>query len=179
MGVVCFIFLLGSLRTNLCFVGIFATLVTAFGLLTRAYWLLAEDYQGNAARATDIIVVSSKVSISAWFFSPVIKMDANGMADRLAGLSSLLHACLAGTSSLPSSWTLWTSHCRCPLETCPGFSSPRHKQPQSKVPQRSDAVLMTGRMSLLDHVFENCQARLETSPIDPYLGNASQTFSVI
>lgn len=152
MGVVCFVFLLGSLRTNLCFVGIFATLVTAFGLLTGAYWLLAEDYQGNAARATDLIVVSSKVSISAWFSPSVITMKANGVVDRLAGLSSLLHACLAGTSSLPSSWKLWTSHCRCLLETCPGFSSPRRKQYQSEVPQRSDVVLMTGRILLLASV---------------------------
>lgn len=58
MALVCFCFLLGSLRTNLCFVGIFSTLVLVFVLLTGAYWLLAEDYQGNAARASNLIVVS-------------------------------------------------------------------------------------------------------------------------
>lgn len=64
MGVVCFCFLLGSLRTNICFVGIFTTLVIGFGLLTAAYWSLAEDYQANAARAANFIVVSPESCLS-------------------------------------------------------------------------------------------------------------------
>lgn len=79
-GLVCLIFLLASIRTNLCFVGILTTLVVAFGLLTGAYWLLAEDYQGNAARATDLIVVSSpKVFDLSIRPPPMVTNDSNGI----------------------------------------------------------------------------------------------------
>jgi succinate-acetate transporter protein len=48
MGVLCFIYLLCSLRTNICFALIFASLVPAFGLLAATYWLLAEGRAGIA-----------------------------------------------------------------------------------------------------------------------------------
>ena len=48
MGVLCFVFLLASVRTNLVFFLIFACLVPAFGCLAGAYFHLAE---GNAAKA--------------------------------------------------------------------------------------------------------------------------------
>jgi uncharacterized protein len=51
MGVLCLIYLIASLRTNMFFVMIFFTLVMAFALLTAEYWELA---QGNAARAATI-----------------------------------------------------------------------------------------------------------------------------
>ena len=38
MGMLCFIFLICSLRTNIAFVIIFASLVAAFSLLTATYW---------------------------------------------------------------------------------------------------------------------------------------------
>jgi len=38
MGVLCFVYLICSLRTNVVFVVIFFTLVPAFGLLAGAYW---------------------------------------------------------------------------------------------------------------------------------------------
>jgi succinate-acetate transporter protein len=41
MGVLCFIYLICSLRTNVVFVVIFFTLVIAFGLLAGAYWQIA------------------------------------------------------------------------------------------------------------------------------------------
>src|ERR1700712_2792031 len=41
MGVLCFIYLLCALRTNVIFVVIFFTLVCAFGLLAGTYWQLA------------------------------------------------------------------------------------------------------------------------------------------
>lgn len=47
MGLLCFIYLICSLRTNVVFVVIFLTLVLCFGCLTGAYWQLA-----NAAAAT-------------------------------------------------------------------------------------------------------------------------------
>lgn len=48
MGVLCFIYLLCSLRTNICFVLIFVALVPAFSLMAATYWQLAE---GNASTA--------------------------------------------------------------------------------------------------------------------------------
>jgi succinate-acetate transporter protein len=56
MGVLCFIYLICSVRTNIVFVVIFASLVVAFGLLTGAYWNIA---LGNAEFAGKLIVVSS------------------------------------------------------------------------------------------------------------------------
>ena len=38
MGVLCFVYLICSLRTNFCFFMIFLTLVFAFGFLAGAYW---------------------------------------------------------------------------------------------------------------------------------------------
>ncbi|EXJ72442.1 uncharacterized protein A1O5_04946 [Cladophialophora psammophila CBS 110553] len=46
MGALCFIYLVCALRTNICFVLIFLSLVPAFGLMAAVYWKLAE---GNAA----------------------------------------------------------------------------------------------------------------------------------
>ncbi|KIX07095.1 uncharacterized protein Z518_05072 [Rhinocladiella mackenziei CBS 650.93] len=48
MGVLCFLYLVCALRTNICFVLIFLSLVPAFGLLAASYWKLAE---GEAAVA--------------------------------------------------------------------------------------------------------------------------------
>lgn len=58
MGVVSFIFFVCAFRTNVCFVVIFLTLVFTFALLTVAYWLLAEDFTGNASTANDFVIVS-------------------------------------------------------------------------------------------------------------------------
>lgn len=49
MGVLCFIFLVCSVRTNLVFFLIFACLVPAFACLAAAFWYLA---QGEAKKAT-------------------------------------------------------------------------------------------------------------------------------
>jgi succinate-acetate transporter protein len=48
MAVLCFIYLLCSLRTNICFVLIFFSLVPAFSLMAATYWQLAEGH-GNTA----------------------------------------------------------------------------------------------------------------------------------
>jgi len=58
MGLLCFVYLICSLRTNIAFVIIFATLVAAFGLLTGTYWHLA---LGHAALAARLQVVSHHV----------------------------------------------------------------------------------------------------------------------
>lgn len=58
MGMICVVFLICSLRTNIVFFLIFLTLVAAFGLITAAYWFLAMDYTGNAAYAAKLLQVS-------------------------------------------------------------------------------------------------------------------------
>lgn len=62
MGVLCFVYLICALRTNLVFVVIFFTLVLAFGCLTAAFWYTALAAQGNTAAAVTAgrcLVVSS------------------------------------------------------------------------------------------------------------------------
>ncbi|KAH8662580.1 hypothetical protein BX600DRAFT_437959 [Xylariales sp. PMI_506] len=56
IALLCFVYLICSIRTNIVFVIIFLTLVIAFGLVTGAYWALASDYAGNAAFAGKLLV---------------------------------------------------------------------------------------------------------------------------
>ena len=51
MGVLCFVYMICALRTNIVFFGIFLTLIPAFGCLAGAYWQLA---QGNATLAVTL-----------------------------------------------------------------------------------------------------------------------------
>ena len=55
MGVLCLVFLVCSLRTNLVYVVVFSTLVVAFGLLTGQHFQLAV---GNVDLAADLQVVT-------------------------------------------------------------------------------------------------------------------------
>lgn len=48
MGLLCLVYLICSLRTNIVFFGIFLTLVCAFGCLAGAYWQISN---GNLALA--------------------------------------------------------------------------------------------------------------------------------
>ena len=62
-GLICFVFLICSLRTNIVFFTIFLTLVCAFGCLAGAYFNLALVYENEAnvmaaARAAKLVVVS-------------------------------------------------------------------------------------------------------------------------
>lgn len=56
MGLLCIIFLICSLRTNVAFFVIFLSLTIAFGLLTGAFWAQAEDFAGNADYAHKLLV---------------------------------------------------------------------------------------------------------------------------
>ncbi|KAI1133350.1 GPR1/FUN34/YaaH-class plasma membrane protein [Nemania abortiva] len=56
MALLSFMYLICSVRTNIAFVIVFLSLVIVFGLITGAYWLLAQDYVGNAAYATKLLV---------------------------------------------------------------------------------------------------------------------------
>ncbi|KAJ9635891.1 hypothetical protein H2199_008244 [Coniosporium tulheliwenetii] len=55
MGILCFIYLILAMRTNVVFVIIFLTLVVAFGCLTGAYWNLS---LGNASLAGTLVVTA-------------------------------------------------------------------------------------------------------------------------
>lgn len=57
MGLLCFVYLICSVRTNIVFFLIFLSLVVAFSFLTGAYWALASDYMGNAVIAHKLVVV--------------------------------------------------------------------------------------------------------------------------
>jgi succinate-acetate transporter protein len=63
MGLLCFIYLICSLRTNVVFVVIFFTLVLAFGCLTGAYWENAHAIAGAAAGKT--AYAASKIALAA------------------------------------------------------------------------------------------------------------------
>ena len=63
MGVLCLIFLVCALRTNIVFVVIFFSLMLAFFLLTGAVWAQAEDYTGNAKIANRCFVVSAHQAV--------------------------------------------------------------------------------------------------------------------
>lgn len=58
MGVLCFLYMILALRTNLVFFGIFLTLVPAFCLLAAAFWYNAEDYEGNAELSKTLILAA-------------------------------------------------------------------------------------------------------------------------
>jgi succinate-acetate transporter protein len=61
MGLLCFIYLICSLRTNVVFVVIFFTLVMAFGILAGAYW---QNANAIAKMTSDPAYASSKVALA-------------------------------------------------------------------------------------------------------------------
>ncbi|TKA58688.1 hypothetical protein B0A55_10790 [Friedmanniomyces simplex] len=74
MGVLCFIYMICALRTNIVFVGIFATLVPAFGCLAGAYFQLA---LGNTALATKLQLVAGACTfvtdmLGWWIFFAIL-----------------------------------------------------------------------------------------------------------
>ncbi|KAK4499021.1 hypothetical protein PRZ48_009533 [Zasmidium cellare] len=58
MGVLCFLYMILALRTNLIFFGIFFTLVPAFCFLAAAFWYQAADYEGNAELAKTLVLAA-------------------------------------------------------------------------------------------------------------------------
>ncbi|KAF9874743.1 GPR1/FUN34/YaaH-class plasma membrane protein [Colletotrichum karsti] len=61
MGMICLVFLVCSLRTNIVFFVIFLTLVAVFGLITAAYWFLAMDFTGNSAYAAKLLEAAGAI----------------------------------------------------------------------------------------------------------------------
>ena len=58
MGMITFIFLICSVRTNIAFVILFFSLVIAFELLAAAYFLNADSITGHANTVSKLQVVS-------------------------------------------------------------------------------------------------------------------------
>ncbi|KAF2836060.1 hypothetical protein M501DRAFT_282745 [Patellaria atrata CBS 101060] len=56
MGLLCLIYLICALRTNIVFVGIFATLLAAFCLLAGAYWQVS-NVMRNYRRLSLLLLV--------------------------------------------------------------------------------------------------------------------------
>ena len=72
--VLCFVFMICSLRTNLVFFGIFTVLVPAFGCLAGAYWHLAK---GEAAIAGKLLITGGALTFIAdilgwWIFFAIM-----------------------------------------------------------------------------------------------------------
>lgn len=78
MGVLCMIYLVCSLRTNVVFVVIFFTLVCAFGCLSGAYWQLAHAYaataRGDTAAAASHAAMAGRCQIAGGAFCFVTSM---------------------------------------------------------------------------------------------------------
>jgi succinate-acetate transporter protein len=74
MGVLCLIYMICALRTNVVFVCIFASLVPAFGCLAGAYWHLA---QGQVGTATTLLVAAGALTFITdvcgwWIFFAIL-----------------------------------------------------------------------------------------------------------
>jgi succinate-acetate transporter protein len=89
MGVLCFIYMICALRTNVVFVLIFAFLVPAFGLLTAAYWNLAK---GNTAVVANLEVAAGActfiVCCCGWWIFSAIMLASLDFPFQLPGMSS-------------------------------------------------------------------------------------------
>lgn len=74
MGVLCFIYMICALRTNVVFVGIFLFLVPAFGCLAGTYWQLAK---GNASIAQNLLIAAGACcfvvcALGWWIFFAIL-----------------------------------------------------------------------------------------------------------
>jgi len=66
MGLLCFIYLICSLRTNVAFVIIFLSLVVGFGLLTGSYWNSAMAIASTSpARAAAKLAIAQRTQVGA------------------------------------------------------------------------------------------------------------------
>ncbi|EME79659.1 uncharacterized protein MYCFIDRAFT_142753, partial [Pseudocercospora fijiensis CIRAD86] len=77
MGLLCFLYMILALRTNLVFFLIFMTLVPAFGLLAAAYWNLAKGTPAAAASANTYIIAAGALTfvtdmLGWWIFFAIL-----------------------------------------------------------------------------------------------------------
>jgi len=91
MGFLCLIYMICALRTNVVFVLIFAALVPAFGLLTAAYWSLA---QGKTAAAETYQIAAGAlcffVDACGWWIFFAILLASLDFPFQLPGMLLLL-----------------------------------------------------------------------------------------
>lgn len=74
MGVLCFVYMICALRTNVVFVGIFLFLIPTFSCLAGAYWHLA---QGSAPIALKLITAGGACAfivcvLGWWIFAAIM-----------------------------------------------------------------------------------------------------------
>lgn len=139
MGVLCFIYLICSLRTNMVFVGILFPLPFAFGFLTAAYWYKAEGR----------LALASKMQTAGASFVFVTDM----LGWYLFG--SLLLAAVDFPLQLPGKF-LPPSHCHCnpytdartqleiSLRKSRATATARGRTPMSRVQVTSTMLKLTG-----------------------------------
>lgn len=77
MGVLCFLYMILALRTNLVFFLIFLTLVPAFSLLAAAYWNLAKGTASAASHAHTYQVAAGALTfvtcmLGWWIFFAIL-----------------------------------------------------------------------------------------------------------
>lgn len=97
MGLLCFIYLICALRTNLVFVGIFATLCAGFGCLAGVYWYGAEADAETAEALTVAAGALTFVSdMLGWWIFFAILLASLDFPFQLPGKSSNLFPTLLG-----------------------------------------------------------------------------------
>lgn len=109
-GLVCLIFLICSLRTNIVFVTIFFTLVFTFACLSAAYWNLALAYEnstntGAATKASRLFVVCSS-PFSFDFFRPRAPLMSHHIR-MLGGKELTGRVCVDRQAAHSHSWPVW------------------------------------------------------------------------
>lgn len=87
MGLLCLIYLIAALRTNIAFVIVFACLVVAFPLLTGAYFLQAMDFAGNAVVVGKLV----KVSLHLYQLRSTTRTNSNSTGCWCNGVHMLSH----------------------------------------------------------------------------------------
>ena len=63
MAVLCFIYVIMALRTNICFVAIFFLVAVGLSFSAAANWRLAIDYDGNIDAANKLVMVRNSAHI--------------------------------------------------------------------------------------------------------------------
>lgn len=92
MGILCFIYLICALRTNVVFVGIFFCLVPTFGCLAGAFWKLAE---GSAETAKACVIAGGAFGfvtcVLGWYIFAAIMLAALDFPFQLPGECSQIN----------------------------------------------------------------------------------------
>lgn len=90
MGVVCFIFMICALRTNVVFFLIFLLLIPAFALLAAAYWHVAINPQSTIAPTLQVAAgaLAFVVCILGWWIFAAIMLAALDFPFQLPGESN-------------------------------------------------------------------------------------------